>query len=471
MLAFRKEKWRKRRYYHVDAAMQKAEHPRYTLLIVDDDPSLLDLIITKLRVEGYECAAAKSVEAALEMVRGQHFDLVISDLLMPGIDGFTFIEVLKTKYPTTGIIAITGMSEVESAVKAMKVGADDYLTKPFNLDHMVLSIERTLEKQRLIIENRNYQQFLEQRIRDATQEQRKIVSELRQTKEYLENLIESCIDAIISLDMEGKIKFCNKSTENLLGIPVSAILGNHISRYCSGGRETAETAIQTIHLQHKVQNYEIGLLSLNSHPIVASMAASVLQDSENNKIGIIAIFKDISEQKNLQNELQELSIKDNLTALFNQRHFYRVLQREMIRAARQKHPLCLLLLDLDNFKHLNDTQGHLAGDRILERVGVIIRESTREHVDFAFRYGGDEFTILLTETTAQQATEVADRVQRSLIHSFNNTLTLSVGLAEFNPALNLEDFINIADKAMYEAKKAGGNRIVMAAQTAVSMPE
>jgi diguanylate cyclase (GGDEF)-like protein/PAS domain S-box-containing protein len=287
------------------------------------------------------------------------------------------------------------------------------------------------------------------------------VSELRQTKEHLENLIESCVDAIISLDMEGKIQFCNRSTENLLGKPAAEALDASLADFCTEGKQAAQQLIETIHQKQKVQNYEIELTTHLNHQIIASVSASVLQDAEGKKVGIITIVKDITEQKKLENELQELSIKDNLTSLFNQRHFYRVLEKEMIRASRQKHPLCLLLLDLDNFKHLNDTQGHLAGDRILEHIGTIIRESTREHVDHAFRYGGDEFTIILTETTARQATEVAERVQRSAIQSFNNTLTLSIGLAEFQLSQRLEDFINVADKAMYEAKRTGGNRIVL----------
>ncbi|MBI4833188.1 MAG: diguanylate cyclase, partial [Candidatus Lindowbacteria bacterium] len=195
--------------------------------------------------------------------------------------------------------------------------------------------------------------------------------------------------------------------------------------------------------------------------IIASMSASVLQDADGKRIGMIAIFKDVTDQKKLEQELQELSIKDNLTSLFNQRHFYLVLQKEMARASRQKHPLCLLLLDLDNFKQLNDTKGHLAGDRVLEQVGAIIRDCTREHVDFAFRYGGDEFTIILTETTTDQALEVAERIRRLLAQTFHDELTLSIGLSEFRKSLRLEGFMNSADKAMYDAKKAGGNRVVI----------
>lgn len=442
--------------------MEQKTNPDYRLLIVDDEATVLGILTAKLKAEGYMCETAPNAETALTMARDGNFDLVITDLMMPGIDGFMLTEVLKAKYPTLGIIAITGMADVDSAVRAMKIGADDYITKPFNLEHIVISVERTLEKQRLIIENENYQQFLEQRVREATNEQQKTLIELRQTKEYLENLIESCVDAIISLDTRGNIQFCNRWTENLLGHPVNEILGHPLADFCARKREAAEKLITTVLIQGKVQNYEIELASKNNRTIIASMSASVLQDAEGKRIGMIAIFKDVTDQKKLEDELQELSIKDNLTSLFNQRHFYRVLQKEMTRASRQKHPLCLLLLDLDNFKKLNDTKGHLAGDRVLEQVGAIIKDCTREHVDFAFRYGGDEFTIILTETTTEQALEVADRIRRSLAQSFNESLTLSIGLSEFRKSQRLESFMNSADKAMYDAKKSGGNRIALA---------
>jgi len=435
----------------------------YSLLIVDDDSTVLELIGTKLTSQGYSCMMAESAEVALSMLQKEAFDVVVTDLHLPGIDGFTLTEVLKTKHPTVGIIVITGMTDVDSAVRAMKAGADDYITKPFNLDHMVISVERTLEKRNLIIENKNYQQFLEQRIRDATREQQRTLTELKEAKDHLENFIESSVDAIISLDTTGKIEFCNTSTESLFGHSVGKIMGQHLYEFCTRGKEDADKLIAAILLEGKVQNYEVELVPTDDQHLIASVSGSVLQDSEGKRTGIIAIFKDITEQKQLENELQELSIKDNLTSLYNQRHFYRVLQKEMARAGRQNHPLCLLLLDLDNFKQLNDSRGHLAGDRILERVAQIIKECTREHVDYTFRYGGDEFTIILTETNPRQAQEVAERINQMLPRSIEHEhLTLSIGLAEFTSSVSLESFINSADKAMYEAKKAGGNRIAIA---------
>jgi len=440
----------------------------YKLLIIDDDPTVLELIATKLEAEGYFCRTADNAEAALSMVQKEDFDVVMTDLMLPGIDGFTLTEVLKTKHPRIGVIVITGMTDMDSAVRAMKAGADDYISKPLNLDHMAISIERTLEKRNLILENKNYQQFLEQRVREATREQRKALTELKKTKDYLENLIESSVDAIISLDKDGIVQFCNQGTENLFGHPVGEIMGRQLGDFCIGKRKAADKLIATILLQGKVQSYEIEFVPEDGRSIIASMSASVLKDTNGERIGIIAIFKDITEQKKLENELQELSIKDNLTSLYNQRHFYRMLEKEMARATRQNHPMCLLLLDLDNFKQLNDSKGHLAGDRILERTGHIIKECTREHVDYTFRYGGDEFTIILTETSPQQAYEVAERIKQLLPQSLQDaTLTLSIGLAEYSNSASLEDFINSADKAMYAAKKAGGNRIALAKMTKI----
>jgi diguanylate cyclase (GGDEF)-like protein/PAS domain S-box-containing protein len=435
----------------------------HKLLVIDDDPDVLELIQTKLESEGYACMTAENAETALSILERGKFDLVMTDLILPGIDGFTLTEVIKTKHPAVGIIAITGRADVDGAVRAMKAGADDYITKPFNFDHLLLSIDRTLEKQKLIIENRNYQQFLEQRILEATREQEKALTELKKTKDYLENLIESSADAIISLDTQGIINFCNPWTENLLGHTADDIRGRPLADFCKKGHEAADMLVYTTLANGKYRDYEVEIAARNRKPIIASVSASVLQDPVGKKTGIIAIFKDITEQKKLEAELQELSIKDDLTSLYNQRHFYRMLRAEMARAARQNRPLCLLLLDLDNFKGLNDSMGHLAGDRILEKVARVIKDCTRQHVDYTFRYGGDEFTIILTDTHQEQALDVAERIRQQLPKSLEEaSLTLSIGLAAFSPTLGLEDFINIADKAMYEAKNSGGNRIALA---------
>lgn len=165
------------------------------------------------------------------------------------------------------------------------------------------------------------------------------------------------------------------------------------------------------------------------------------------------------ELKRLHAVLEELVITDSLTGLYNQRHFSSRLKQEMERARRRRYPLSLLLLDLDNFKSYNDTHGHLAGDRALEEMGKIVLGSIRRDIDTGFRYGGDEFAVILPETTRQQATTVAQRIRDSFGKKELDRLTTSIGLIEFGPDDPAEAVMEMVDRAMYRAKGAGGDRI------------
>ncbi|MBW2609043.1 MAG: diguanylate cyclase [Deltaproteobacteria bacterium] len=164
-----------------------------------------------------------------------------------------------------------------------------------------------------------------------------------------------------------------------------------------------------------------------------------------------AKIRRILAERNLRKELNRLSITDSLTELFNQRHFYARLQDEVIRAERQRHPLSLILLDLNGFKKYNDTYGHLAGDEILRQAGVIINSSIREGVDSGYRYGGDEFTIILIDADMDIAKDIGLRVQNSFKE--NEEVTVSLGYAKFDYGMSVTDLVSEADKDLYRAKK------------------
>lgn len=158
-------------------------------------------------------------------------------------------------------------------------------------------------------------------------------------------------------------------------------------------------------------------------------------------------------------KMEELSMTDSLTGLFNRRHFYRRLKEEMARARRQKHSLSLLVVDLDNLKDYNDALGHLRGDEALRGVAQAIDASIRQDVDGGFRYGGDEFAVILPYSDSAEATEVAERI-RGTFSDFGLTGTsLSIGQAEFDHEEQVDDFVTRADSAMYFAKNSGGNRV------------
>ncbi|MGD9034084.1 MAG: diguanylate cyclase [Desulfobacteraceae bacterium] len=157
----------------------------------------------------------------------------------------------------------------------------------------------------------------------------------------------------------------------------------------------------------------------------------------------------IINERNLRKELSRLSITDSLTGLFNQRHFYNRLKEEFTRAHRQNHALSLILLDLDHFKAYNDTYGHLAGDEVLRNLGQIVNKSIREGVDSGYRYGGDEFAIILIDADLSIAKDIGKRIQKAL--EMGN-FTASVGYATFVDGMSEKELVSEADKNLYKAK-------------------
>ena len=163
-----------------------------------------------------------------------------------------------------------------------------------------------------------------------------------------------------------------------------------------------------------------------------------------------AKIRRIINERNLRQELNRLSITDALTGLYNQRHFYTRLKEEVMRANRQQHPLALILLDLDNFKAYNDTYGHLAGDDILRKVGELINESIREGVDTGYRYGGDEFAIILIDANLAIAKVIGNRLEASL--KKNIKIMASMGFTIYSEGMKYKDFVLKADQDLYTAK-------------------
>ncbi len=201
--------------------------------------------------------------------------------------------------------------------------------------------------------------------------------------------------------------------------------------------------------------------------------ASALRDSTGTITGAVETLEDITDRKLAENALREsearyrtLSVTDSLTELYNSRHFYDQLRLEIERAERYGHPLSLLLLDIDNFKRFNDTYGHLEGDEVLIRLGQVIRRCLRK-TDSAYRFGGEEFTIILPETAGDAATVLAERIREELedenFHPVESPEivheTVSIGVAQYLPREGLRPFIKRADFNMYGAKEQGKNRV------------
>ncbi|MBU1171636.1 MAG: diguanylate cyclase [Proteobacteria bacterium] len=291
------------------------------ILIVDDDTSVRNSIREFLVIEKFKADTVNSAEEALDFLKNNAVDIVITDILMAGMDGLELTDIIKRDH-NTDVIVITGYSGDYSYEEAISKGASDFIFKPVRFEELLLRIGRVLRERRL-----------------------------------------------------------------------------------------------------------------------AKDRAQMLK------------------------KLKEMAITDGLTKLYNSRYFYTQIEMEIDRLNRYGHPLSLLLLDIDNFKAYNDTYGHLDGDKILMRLGEIIKKCLRT-MDSAYRYGGEEFTILLPETTLDEAINVAKRIQVKLseekflsMTDDKITITLSIGVTEYQHKEDLSAFITRADKAMYLSKDRGKNTI------------
>ena len=180
------------------------------------------------------------------------------------------------------------------------------------------------------------------------------------------------------------------------------------------------------------------------------------------------LIKKIAELHDENIQLKSLALIDSLTGLFNNRFFFKNLETEMARAKRTGHSCSLMIVDLDNFKLLNDTLGHVEGDKFLCEVGKVLRENVRA-TDMVCRYGGDEFTVIMPATELYPAIRIANRLNDAMAKiptPEGLVISSSIGIAEYkaSSSYKIEEFIHAADSAMYSAKKGGKNRVSVSSE-------
>lgn len=429
------------------------------ILVLDDEESILEILGHHLSEAGHKPELFQYPADALEKLKTDRFDLLVTDLKMPSIHGIEVVQRAKELDPRIAVIVVTAMMDVTSAIEALRAGADDYLLKPFNLVEITISVNRVLERRRLLLEIDQHHNELEARVRDATAELQATNDELRKTKLHLENLLNSTVDAIVTIDMAGLITFANPGAARMLGRELGSLMNQPVKTLVAGGKDEVSYIENMLSVDTPLQNYETELLHASDDRVPVSISLSVTRDSANESFTVFAICKDITQQKRLEAELKEATVKDVLTGLYNHGYFFDRLDAEIERATRQGHPLSLLLFDIDDFKGYNDGHGHLEGDRVLRTVGQVIRQSTREFVDLGFRYGGDEYTVILPEAEAPEAMVIAERIRREFASQRFDRLTLSIGLMQYQKGISARSFIRYTDSMMYKAKRSGGNRV------------
>lgn len=286
---------------------------------------------------------------------------------------------------------------------------------------------------------------------------------LRENRRFLGDLIEHSGTLIFAKDKEGKYLLINQMYEKLTGYSREQVLG-HTDFEIYSNKDTFEFTKNDKFIIDSIKNQRYEEALGTRHFLTTKFP---LFGEDGNVSGVCGISADITEQKELQRKMEWLANTDSLTGLANRRRFHELAELEISRALRFKHSFSMLMLDIDNFKSINDTYGHDIGDQVIAYIGDLCRNELRD-IDIAGRLGGEEFVILLPDTPSNGAQEIAERL-RCKIEEHEIELaggkilkfTMSIGcVSSSDLPLNIDQLLKIADQHLYEAKKSGRNRVV-----------
>lgn len=283
-------------------------------------------------------------------------------------------------------------------------------------------------------------------------------------------LVEQSLEGIIIVQ-SGIVKFVNKAIVRTLGYEEEEMIGNEIYKFLyPESRELLLDCFNNIIEKNEFINTPIELHMIQKNNEEIYMETLLNPIVYEGSPSVVMTLRDITERVYQEMELKRLVITDDLTGLYNQRFLITQLLKEIERAKRHGRKLSLLFIDIDDFKKFNDLYGHWEGDFVLKKIGELIKKNIRE-IDMAFRYGGEEFVVLLPETSNKEAIEVAERIRLVIeSHVFKTysldgapemvTKTVSIGVTELKEDDDMESFLKRADEGMYQAKLAGKNKVV-----------
>ena len=429
------------------------------ILIVDDNPVNLGVIVEHLEDHGYEVLVALAGDEALARAAYSRPDLILLDIMMPGMDGFETCRRLKQQADTADIpvIFMTALDHVSDKVAAFGAGGVDYVSKPFQLEELLARVQTHLALRRaqldLAAQNHNLQQEIAARAEAE--------AALRASEQSFRRLFETADDGIALLDPEtGEIVDANARLTALLQRSRADLIGRRFADLpaFAGIRElaVADDNLKRLGL-FKSDEW---LLSLPDGGTVATEVTATACEAGGRKLAQWN-FRDMSDRKEAEARIRHLALHDPLTGLANRVKFFDRLQFAIAGARRNGNKVATLVVDLDHFKAINDTHGHSTGDRLLEAAAGRLQSCLREN-DTAARVGGDEFVIALSDIACREDAEaVAHKLLGTLLQPFSIDGEMLRVSASVGVSLYPDDggepggLMRAADAAMYRAKRAG----------------
>ncbi|WP_189422841.1 PleD family two-component system response regulator [Devosia pacifica] len=448
------------------------------VLIVDDIPTNVRLLQARLTAEYFEVVTAGSGAEALEICARGDVDIVLLDVMMPEMDGFEVCRRLKADPATQHlpVLMITALDQPSDRVKGLTVGADDFLTKPVD-DMQLMARVKSLARLKSLTDELRARAFTGQQIaiEDAARAMDRISGEG---------------GSILVVDSDerhaARIRsyLADHHTVDVLTQPADAVFQVTGGRYdlalvsmALEGFDPLRVASQIRTLDH-ARNLPIILISDEGDRAKVVRALDlgindfILRPVERNELAArvrtqIRRYRYATELRDSVTNTMALAVTDELTGLYNRRYFDRHLSAMLSKAQSQDRELVLMMLDIDHFKHVNDSYGHDVGDLVLKEFADRLRRNIRG-VDLACRFGGEEFVVLMPDTDYQQAEIVAERVRAAVAEAafeagtvppLKQTVSVGVSLHESRDDTP-EALLKRADIALYRAKREGRNRVV-----------
>jgi two-component system, cell cycle response regulator len=447
-----------------------------SVLLVDDERFARTVYSDYLRTAGYEVEVADGASTALEELQKRRFEVMLTDIVMPGADGLRLLTDAKQLDPEMAVVVITALDRVDPAVRAMKSGASDYLVKPVTPEVLHVAVQRALSTRALLDENKALRSHL--------------------------NLFETCQRITAGLERSALVPMALAAVASECGAVAAVLLERDGSGWALSGTHALERA-QGEALLAAVSAELAGLAPGTALPVgplspepqlpsprgiclpvtdgaelLGAVCVLGVGDLDAERAGRAAFIcrhvglalKTLSRMK----QVESLAYLDDLTHLYNTRFLDVTLDREV----QGGRPFTVLFLDLDRFKAVNDEHGHLVGSRLLVEVGRVLRSCVRDD-DVLVRYGGDEFVAVLVGIDSGSGLKVAERIRRAVEdHRFLSRessslrITASIGLASFpEHTRSKPEVLDLADRAMYRGKQSTRNVVYIASKDLPPAPQ